>query len=110
MDLPSDFADLADLVPAWSLPTERARKERRASAAMDDIRSFYDRLQPRITQIAQHLGAFEYRPDSLPEAETHLLRLACMYMETAMAVEFYRRPEPEAAFPRDRFVIENIRI
>lgn len=108
--LPTAFADLAEFVREWSLPTERARKDKRATAAMPDLQSYYAAFKPRVPAIAEHLNGFEYSLEKLPAAERNLLQLAFMYMEVAMAVEFYRRPEPEDSFPRDRFVIEDIRI
>ncbi|MBL6751149.1 MAG: hypothetical protein ISP90_11535 [Nevskia sp.] len=110
LKLPADFTDLADIGIEWSLPTEKERQDRRATASMPELRRYYDRLQPRMTAIAAHLDQFEYGLDQLPAAERHLLQLAYMYLESAMAVEFYRRPEPPDNFPRSRFIIDDIRI
>lgn len=108
--LPTAFADLEDLAGEWSLPTERARKEKRATAALSDLQAYYDRLKPRIPAIAEHLDQMEFGLGKLGPSDRALLQLAYLYMETAMAVEFYHRAEPADAFPRDRFVIEDIRI
>lgn len=77
---------------------------------MLELRNYYEKVQPRMVAIAEHLNHFEYQPAKLPTAERHLLQLAYIFMETAMTMEFYHMPEPEGAFPRNRFVIEDIKI
>ena len=101
--LPAEFQDLEHLVQGWSLETEYQRRERRATAEFPELRAYYDAVGPRMRDIAAHLDA--YPMGTLPASQQSLLQLALMYMEVAIAVEFYGQPELRDGFPRQRWVI-----
>lgn len=100
----TDFSALEAIADDWAPASERARRERRATATMNELRAFYDRVGPLVPAIAAHLDTFRIdRP--LGPHEDRLFRLAQMYMETAWAVEVVGRPEEADQVPRDRWHI-----
>lgn len=101
--IPAGFASLEPLVSEWSLETQHERREKRATSAFSELRAFYDLVGPRVRDIAAHLDGFPM--GALPAPQQTLLQLALMYMEVALAVEFYGQPEVEGWFPRQRWVI-----
>ena len=101
--LPAEFRELENLVQEWSVATEHERRERRATAEFQELRAYYDVVGPRMRNIAAHLDA--YPMGKLPAPQQSLLQLALMYMEVAIAVEFYGQPELRNGFPRQRWVI-----
>ena len=46
--LPAQFADLEPFVADWSLAEERARNHKRLSSSMEELRTFYDAIFPRM--------------------------------------------------------------
>jgi hypothetical protein len=104
--LPDGFAELAPLVKDWSFATEYQRRERRAGASIAELRTYYELVGPRVRDIIAHLNQFPYGPaSSLPPPQRALLQLALIFMEVALAVEFYGQPEVERGFPRNRWMI-----
>ena len=101
--MPTEFRELENLVQGWSLETEHERRERRATAEFPELRAYYEVVGPRMRDIAAHLDA--YPMGILPAPQKSLLQLALMYMEVAIAVEFYGQPELKDGFPRQRWVI-----
>jgi hypothetical protein len=101
--LPDAFQELAPLVKDWSHTTEYARREKRATASIDELRAYYDLVGPKIRDIAAHLNP--YPMGALPPPQQALLQLALIFMEVALAVEFYGQPEVPGGFPRNRWVI-----
>jgi hypothetical protein len=101
--LPKAFADLEPLVGDWSLGTEHARREKRATSTFEELRHYYGTVGPRVRDIAAHLDTFPMA--ALPRPEQRLLHLALTYMEVAIAVEFYGRPEIKGGFPRHRWIV-----
>jgi len=100
----SDFSVLDNIAEDWAPATEWARRERRATASIEELRTFYERLRPLVPAIAQHL---ESHPVDRPLAprEDRLFRLAQMYMEAAWAVEVVGAPEEADQVPRGRWRI-----
>jgi hypothetical protein len=101
--LPDGFESLEPLVAAWSLASEHERREQRASSSFAELQTYYALVGPRIRDIAAHLDA--YPMGVLPAPQQALLQLALMFMEVALAVEFYGQPEVRDSFPRQRWVI-----
>jgi len=100
----SDFSQLDSLSDLWAPAHEIERRERRATATMEEMRAFYDRVGPLVPAIAEHLSSFPMDAP-LPPAELRLFRLAQMYMETAWAVEVVGQPEEADQVPRQRWKI-----
>ena len=101
--LPDGFESLEPLVSAWSFDSEHDRREKRASSDFAELQTYYALMSPRMRDIARHLDT--YPMGVLPAPQQALLRLALMFMEVALAVEFYRQPEVRDSFPRQRWVI-----
>jgi len=105
--LPEAFKPLQPLVAEWALPTEHERREKRATSPMETIQDYYDLVGPQMRAIAAHLDTFAI--GTLPEPETALFHLAQMYMETAIAVEFFGQPEVPRGIARQRWAIAHSR-
>lgn len=101
------FQALTPLFSEWALMTESTRWEKRATSSMATLRDFYGRVGPCMPQIAAHLDAFAM--GSLPPREKQLLGLALMFMEVAIAVEFFAQPEVPRGFPRQRWLAADVR-
>jgi hypothetical protein len=104
--LPIGFESLEPLVAAWSFASEHERREQRASSPFAELQTYYALVGPRIRDIASHLD--EYPMGVLPAPQQALLQLALMFMEVALAVEFYGQPEVRDGFPRQRWVISPV--
>jgi hypothetical protein len=101
--LPGPFEDLNNLVDDWSLATQQLRNDKRVASSMADLRSFYDRMTPRIKEIAAYLD--EYPIDALPRSAVDILFLGLMLMEIAPAVEVMKTPDVVSDYPRGRLII-----
>lgn len=100
--LPSEFADLLPYL-SWALPTEAARMQLRLRTPMPEIVAFYRTVQPRMDELADHLGRWPL--DSLPEALRPLLRLGLMYMEAAASVELFHSPDVPESLPASQLTV-----
>jgi len=106
--LPQGFESLAHLTADWVHATENARREKRATSSMEDLRAYYELVGPLVPAIAAHLDSFPVDAP-LPPPELRLLRLAQMYMEVAWAVEFVGEPEEPGQVPRHRWRVHDVR-
>ena len=105
--LPRGFESLAHLAGEWAHATENARREKRATSSMLELRRYYDLVGPLVPAIADHLDT--YTVDApLPHRDRRLFQLAQMYMEVAWAVEFVGEPEEPGQVPRHRWHIHEI--
>lgn len=89
--LPAEFADLEAHAAEWALPSFDARMQHRAASSMDDIRRFYDAMQPRAEAALAYLENFPL--DAMPEAEQRLMHLLYALAQAAMAVEIHGQPK-----------------
>lgn len=105
--LPAGFHSLAHLVADWAHGGENARREKRATSSMPELRAYYDLVGPLVPAIAAHLDAFPVTTP-LPDPERRLFQLAQMYMEVAWAVEFVNAPEEPDQVPRQRWHITEV--
>lgn len=104
--LPEQFAELAPLINDWAFATQYERRERRATASIEQLREYYELVGPKMRDIIAHLDRFPYGPESsLPAPQRALLQLALIFMEVALAVEFFGQPEVERGFARHRWMI-----
>lgn len=100
--LPPPFADLSHYVAAWSLPSEKARFEKRVASSLAEVRSFNDAMYRRIDDIIVYLNQFPL--DALTPDAQALLNLARAYMETSHPVDLdWSTTDLEDAFPSARF-------
>lgn len=84
--LPEPFQDLAPLLE-WALPTEHARRAKRATSTMTEIRSFYNAMLARMEDVLLYLA--EFPAENPPADANQLLLLATALAEIAPAVEMY---------------------
>lgn len=105
--LPRGFESLAHLAGEWAHATENARREKRSTSAMGELRAYYDLVGPLVPAIAEHLDTFSVNAP-LPAPARRLFQLAQMYMEVAWAVELVGEPEEPGQVPRQRWHIHEI--
>jgi hypothetical protein len=105
--LPPGFESLAHLTAHWAHATEHARREKRASSSMAELRVYYDLVGPLVPAIATYLDKFSVS-ERLPVPERRLFELAQMYMEVAWAIEFVGEPEEPGQVPRQRWHIYDV--
>jgi hypothetical protein len=105
--LPRGFESLAHLAGEWAHATENARREKRATSSMLELRAYYGLVGPLVPAIADHLDTFGVDAP-LPDRERRLFQLAQMYMEVAWAVELVGEPEEPGQIPRQRWHIHEV--
>ena len=84
--LPDAFTDLLPLLE-WALPTEHARRTKRATSTMAQIKMFYDTMLARMEDVLPFLA--EFSPDDPPADVHRLFLLATALAEIAPAIEMY---------------------
>lgn len=105
--LPPGFDSLVHLPAHWAHASEHARREKRATSSMAELRTYYDLVGPLVPAIAEHLDTFPVSAP-LPAPEGRLFQLAQMYMEVAWAVEFVGEPEEPGQVPRQRWRVHDV--
>ncbi len=101
--LPPAFADLEPFLATWGhLESAEQRYLVRQQSSMEDLRSFYDAIAPRIEAVLDHL---DHHPvdQPLPPAEDALFRLALGLTEVVPAIEV--QGEPGVPFMRTPHVV-----
>ena len=103
-ELPAGFEELAPFVFEWGLATEKERHRKRVASSLEDVRTFYQAMTPRIHDIIAHLSSFPGAdPNDLPSPERNLYNLALAFMETSHPIDLNRqRPDIDDAFPVER--------
>lgn len=103
--LPAEFADLAPFAAIWSLPSEHERHLKRITTSLDEVRTFYRALFPRMDAICTVLN--KYPADAygtLPAELQNLHNLALAFMEVSHPVDMgWRTTDVDDAFPSSRF-------
>lgn len=99
--LPTGFKDLETFVPKWALAKEMDRINARWTSTIEELRTFYDAMLPRLDAIIDHLNRFSL--DEMPAAEKRLLRLSLSMAEIADAVETFGVPEVPYSFDPARY-------
>ncbi len=94
--LPGEFAALRPLVAAWALPDENARFRRRIGASTEELRAFYDAIQPHMEAVMEHLQGCPVQ--GLEPADDALLKLALSYVEVSRVFEVWDRQDVRADF------------
>ena len=102
--LPPEFSDLERYVPSWGQASSDARHHHRQTSSMDEIKAFYEALQPRLEAIFKYLDQFDVR--SLPPPAQNLLYLSFGFIEASLAVEIFKVPGvPGVPYPRGFFSV-----
>ena len=100
--LPEQFRDLESWARVWALRTEVERHARRLASTIQELRTFYDAMMPRIDHILAYLSEFPLE-NLTPEGD-RLLLLAFALAEIAPAVELYGQPEVPGGYDSRRFI------
>jgi len=88
--LPSGFSDLEPFVDRWCLPTERERYARRLATPIEEMKTFYDAMFPRVQAALEHCDRFPL--DDMPEDATRLLHLVHSFIMVSFPVEVWGQP------------------
>lgn len=98
--LPAGFEDLEGFVEKWALPNERLRNHQRLDSSMEEIRTFYDAMVPRMDAAVEHLNQFSV--ENMPDPSRRLFQLTLSFMEVSHAVEVWGTPDIADSFAADR--------
>ncbi len=79
-----DFSGMDTQLAAWGLPTTEDRLEKRLESSMDEIRSFYEAMLPRLSEVIEYLNQFPL--ESIPEQDQPMARAALAMCEIDNAV------------------------
>ena len=100
LTLPEQFEELEKWCDIWCLNSISERNKVRYGSSMDDIRDFYDSVQPRAESILEYLSGFQLG-ELTPEQE-NLLRLMLSLAEIGPAIEWFGQPKVIDGFdPKD---------
>ncbi|HEY8857290.1 MAG TPA: hypothetical protein VIM43_08050 [Rugosibacter sp.] len=72
-----ETSGLENHLTTWGLPTTEKRLVKRLSSNMEEVRSFYDAMLPRLPEFIEYLNQFPL--DAIPE-EAHQLAWASLAM------------------------------
>lgn len=84
--LPTGFEDLS-LCLDWNLPTADQRQRKRQASSAAELRTFYDRMLPRLSDALAEVDRFPL--GALPESHHALYNLALSLAEVAPHIELY---------------------
>ena len=101
--LPDEFSELQALVDDWALETRAERFKKRYTSSMEEIRSCYDLMMPKMASIVEHLNQFPV--DDIPETSRPLLYMSLSTIEISRAVELWNAPD-NYAFPAERVHVD----
>lgn len=103
--LPELFEDLTPFLD-WALEPERARTEKKSSASMDEILSFYNAMIPRFGEILDYLQD-NFDEDGDKSEPAHILYLMSLSLvEIAILAELYKQREAVSSCDPLRFVLQ----
>ena len=101
--LPAGFEDLETWVADWAMPTQNTRWDKRLASTREELKAFYNAIQPRVEAILEHADKFEI--GHLPESSARLYDLALMLAEIAPNVELYDgNPRVPHSFEEKRMI------
>ncbi|KQM99244.1 hypothetical protein ASE85_11080 [Sphingobium sp. Leaf26] len=99
--LPSEFTDLQPYVDEWALRGQTARYDQMLRAGIDQLRTFYDAMMPRMDAVIAHLNRYDI--DAMPPAEQTLFNLAATFAETAHPIDFkWKKVQFDEVHPIER--------
>lgn len=102
--LPEMFEDLAPFLD-WAVDPERMRTEKKSSASMEEIFSFYNAMMPRFDEILDYLQ--DHLDGNKPTPAYLLYLLSLSLVEIATLVELYKRREAVESCDPLRFVLQD---
>lgn len=99
--LPEQFQQFEPFL-AWALATERERTARRHACGIAEIRTFYDAMVTRLSEILTFLN--EFSPEDVPADVNRLFLLTLSLAEVAPAVENFGQPGVVDGYDFSRFI------
>ena len=107
MNLPSGFSSLESFVPEWALSNERDRYLKLHQSTLDQLKTFYDAMLPRMDEIMEFLKT-QPLEGMAPEVE-NLYRLAMTFAETAHPLDLgWKDVDFPSAFPWERLEFRTV--
>lgn len=103
--LPEAFADLAPFLD-WAVEPESARTEKKSSASMDEILSFYNTMIPRFSEILDYLQDYSDEDGGKSEPARLLYLMSLSLVEIAVLAELYKQREAVNSCDPLRFVLQ----
>lgn len=100
--LPEQFKDLEGYVDKWCFATQMKRTNERQESNMDEIKEFYNALEPRMQEILDYLDTFSL--ENLKGNEKTLLELTYAIAEIAPAVEMFGQKYVTSTFDARDFL------
>jgi hypothetical protein len=101
--LPPEFSELQPFAEKWAFPTEDERAAARRSSRPEELKSFYDAMMIRLSEILERVD--RYPLGKVEGADSHLFHMALSLAEIAPHVEFYKlNPNVPFAFSETRMI------
>lgn len=85
--LPERYAKLEQTWGEWIIDTEPARAKLRLAKPDEELRTFYEALQPQLPELINFID--QYPIDALPSDVKNLWWLVSSYIGVAVALEMY---------------------
>lgn len=79
--------ELSDNMREWIISDSKLRLLKRINSSKNQLRSFYDNVQPKLAMILEHLSKCPI--DALEDSDRDLLFLTLMLAEVSIAIEKY---------------------
>lgn len=90
--LPAEFAEFELFAPRWCLATEKERWNERMGSSMEDLRSLYEAVLPRVPEAMSYCDKFPL--DGMPDDAVNLLRLLYSFVLVSFPVELWHQTYP----------------
>lgn len=105
--LPAEFVDLQPFAARWGQRSTDARHHQRQNSSLDEIKEFYEAMQPRLAAVFDYLDQFE--PATMPPSAQHLLNLSFGFIEASLAVEIFKSPGiAKTSYPHGFTVLQEL--
>ncbi len=105
--LPAPFADFERFVAEWALPTERERYNKLHRSSLEELKTFYDAMLPRLDEVLLHLN--QYTVGAMPTDAQTLYELAMTFAETAHPLDLgWKGVDFNDAYPWERFEFRSV--
>ncbi len=85
-----DFSELNVVMNEWGLETAAARLNKRTTSSLEDLRVFYDAIEPRLEEIIKFLNGFPVT--QIPERYQRLGYTALAVLEVDDPLNYWKRP------------------
>lgn len=83
--LPPGFEDLEPFAIYWAVAGQNERRYQRCDTTFEEVKRFYDAMQPRADAAMNYLADFPLR--EMPGPEARLMRMVLSLAQASMAIE-----------------------